>query len=175
MSNWIRLLAAAVALAASGVAASAQTVPPLSLESLSGNEVEVPSGLPGRVNLLILAFEREQQPDADTWLGRAESLRRDSDGAFDYFELPVIGRANFALRFVIDNGMRSGIPEGPAQDRVLTVYDGAEDLMAALGDPSESTIHVLLIDRAGDVLWSASGPATDDDDASLREAVAGAL
>lgn len=168
----------AVATATATGAASAQTggaaqsVPELSLETLSGDPLAFPDELGGDATLLLLAFEREQQPDVDTWLTRAEALRVETGGAFDYYELPVIGSANMALRFVIDNGMRSGIPAGPARDRVLTVYDGADALLARLGAPSEATIHAVLVDDAGVVLWRAEGPASDASFRAMRAAVA---
>ncbi|MBM3494809.1 MAG: hypothetical protein FJX72_10920, partial [Armatimonadetes bacterium] len=86
------------------------TFPVLEAESLRNRTVRLPEGLTGARNLLLVAYEREQQADVDTWLAVLDTLApRIPD--FAYYELPTISGSYKWMRAVIDGGMRGGIPD----------------------------------------------------------------
>lgn len=64
----------------------------------------------------LVALEREQQGDVDSWMPFLDSVaatRRD----LRTYELPVLGRGYRLMRPFIDGGMRRGIPDGGFDER----------------------------------------------------------
>jgi hypothetical protein len=81
--------------------------PNLKADNLNKQKLELPGGLAGDLNLLLVGFQREQQADIDTWLAPLPGVVN-RHPHFAYYELPVIDRTNFMLRWVINTGMRGG-------------------------------------------------------------------
>ena len=130
--------------------------PPLKATDLNRREVAMPGGFEGELNLLLIAFQREQQKDIDTWLEVLPPVAKEHP-AFRYYELPTISRAWRPTRFFIDNGMRGGIPDPAQRARTITLYIDKEPFKKSLGLGAESTIYAVLVDRAGRVRWKAEG------------------
>ncbi len=144
--------------------------PQVSGINLAGEEVRLPDGFEGEANVVVLAFEREQQQLVDTWVGPVDGLRgRLPD--LELYEVPTIYRANPAFRLWVNNGMRSGIPDPVARERTITVYVDRERFMEVLAIPDMSDIHVLLLDAKGTIQWRATGPSDEHKLASLRDAL----
>jgi hypothetical protein len=77
------------------------------------------------------------------------------------------------MGWMIDRGMRRGIPSKEKRERVITLYVDKEAFKTALNLPtSEDTIYLLLVDRRGRVLWRGEGSYSDMTAASLRRAIA---
>jgi len=134
------------------------TFPALEASNLNKQKMQFPQGLAGERNLVLLGFQREQQEDIDTWLAPLPALTKlHPDLAF--YELPVIDRPNFLLRWIIDTGMRSGIPDKQQRARTITLYLDKKKFLKELQIESEKTIYALLIDKTGKVLWRAEGKA----------------
>jgi hypothetical protein len=134
----------------------ADTFPTLTAKNLAGTELQLPSGFSGQKNLVLIAFERDQQKDVDTWLKVLPALAQ-AHPTLAYYELPTIKRMNGMVRFFIDNGMRGGIPDKQQRARTITLYIDKEPFKKALNIPSEDRIYALLLDKSGKVLWRADG------------------
>ena len=76
------------------------------------------------------------------------------------------------MKSVVDNGMRSGITDTNMRARTITLYENIRVLNDPLGFSGRNEIRVLLVRPSGQVLWSASGPATAAGLDSLRQAYA---
>ncbi len=126
--------------------------------NLKGEEILLPQGFAGRLNLVAVAFEREQQADVDTWIGASEGLGSGADLRF--YEVPTIFEAGAVFRLWVNNGMRAGIPAPEARARTITVYLDREAFLKTLAIPDMTSIHVFLLDDAGRVLWRTAGAAT---------------
>src|SRR5271157_1852645 len=63
--------------------------PPLKSETLEKQAVQLPQDFQGERNLLLIAFQREQQKDTDTWLAQMKRFE-DIDKGFRYYEIPTI-------------------------------------------------------------------------------------
>ncbi len=135
--------------------------------NLEGEEIQLPQGFAGRLNLVAVAFEREQQADVDTWIGASERLGDEADLRF--YEVPTIYEAGAAFRLWVNNGMRAGIPAPEARARTITVYLDREAFLKTLAIPDVTSIHVFLLDDAGRVLWRTAGAATPDKLDELRK------
>ena len=139
---------------------------------LDGNEVTLPSGFNGKRNLIIVAFQRQQQGDAETWLGLYDSIRSDHP-ELQVYELPTIGRSGAIRRLWVNNGMRFGISGEEARARVITLYLDREVFQRALAIPTRDKIHVFLLNGAGNVVWRSDGPVTESTRADLAAALGG--
>jgi hypothetical protein len=136
--------------------AHAGMFPPLKASNLEKTELNLPEAFEGEVNLVLIAFERRQQKDVDTWLAALPGIQKSHPG-LEYYELPTIKRMNPLTRWFIDNGMRSGIPDKKQRARTITLYIDKEPFKKALNLPAEDTIYALLLDKTGQVIWRESG------------------
>ena len=66
------------------------TFPRLTARDLNGNDVSLPVGLPGELNVVVVAFRRGQQKLVDSWLPWLEQQAA-ADARLRYVELPAIG------------------------------------------------------------------------------------
>ena len=146
--------------------------PPLAARDLDGREVALPTGLPGEWNVVIVAFQREQQELVDSWVPWLEE-RAATMPWLRFAELPAIGLQWQPARPVIDGGMAAAIRDQETRRRTLTVYTDLRRVTAPLGIGDRNTIWLFLVNRAGQVCWHGCGgwdPATA---AGLAAALAG--
>ena len=146
-------------------------LPQLSTRDLNGVRRTLPNG---RLNVLLIAYQRWQQLEADTWVPVLDELERGHDSV-SYFELPVVGKMSAARQRSLDHFMRSGIPRREMRARTLTFHVDAIDFREPLGLPDEDHIAVVLVDIDGFVLWRGFGPRSASAERSLRAAVTEAL
>ena len=140
--------------------------PQLTATNLAKEKMKLPQDFAGTRNLLLIAFEREQQKDVDTWLPAVKEIEA-AHPNFRYYELPAIGRSNPLFRWYLDSSMRSGIPDSVARSRTITLYIDKQSFRHTLDIPSESAISALLVDKAGKVVWRATGEFTEEKKANL--------
>ena len=159
----------AVAGAEVAMTPSQGTFPKLTATNLKKKTLTLPNDFAGERNLLLIAFEREQQKNVDTWLH--ELKRFEQSPGFQYYELPTIDRLNPIARWFIDSGMRRGIPDATARARTITLYLDKPAFRKALNLPDEKQIYAVLVDRAGCVLWRAQGDFDEAKASSLQEAL----
>ena len=139
----------------------ARTVfPAVRASNLNGRAFGLPGDLEGERNLVILAFQREQQAAVDSWSPAiANLLARYADLRF--YELPTISRGNPLFRAWLDGAMRGGIPDRQAREHTITLYLDKAAFRQALDLPHEETIYILVLDRGGRVLWRGQGEYTE--------------
>jgi hypothetical protein len=150
-------------------AAPEGTFPKLAASNLEKQTFSLPEDFAGDRNLLLIAFQREQQQNVDTWLHQMKRFEHSS--GFQYYELPTIDRLNPFFRWFIDSGMRRGIPDRDARARTITLYLDKPSFRKALNIPDEKRIYAILVDRSGRVLWRAEGDYDEAKAASLQEAL----
>lgn len=130
--------------------------PKMTARDLEGRTVEIPDGLSGAVNLVVLAFQRDHQQPIETWLPHFVRLEEMYPG-LEVWEVPALSRGYRIWRGVIDGGMRAGIPDSNVRRHTLTSYLDLRDLQRALGLPDLGDIHLYLVDRSGSVRWQGRG------------------
>ena len=141
--------------------------PQLKASNLEKRDFHLPADFEGERNLLLVAFEREQQKDVDTWLREMKRFE-ESDSGFRYYELPTIQRPNAFTRWFIDTGMRHGIPDRKARERTITLYLEKQPFLDSLLIADQKKIYAFLVDREGNVLWRSEGVFDEVKGASLR-------
>ena len=139
-------------------------LPSLTTRDLNGDVKTLPDG---RLNVLIVAYQRPQQREVDSWIPSLEALELEVPG-LRYYELPVVGAMNPIGRRSLDFWMRQGIPDREARARTLTFDVDRHRFKAPLGIAGESQIAVILIDGGGTVLWRGIGAHTTAAASALR-------
>jgi len=170
------LLASLVATSKEGPGATLPQNPPaahfpkVKASNLEKRDFNLPADFEGDRNLLLVAFEREQQKDVDTWLREMKQFES-LDPVFHYYELPTIQRPGAFMRWFIDTGMRHGIPDRKARERTITLYLDKAPFCDALHIADQTKIYAFLVDREGKVLWRSEGVFDETKGSSLRSAL----
>jgi hypothetical protein len=124
--------------------------------SLHDDVLTLPGDLEGELNLLAVAFDRNHQREVDTWIPLFRDLEERVSGLAGY-EIPTISGGWKPLRWFIDGGMKTAIPDPLTRRRTVTVYGDVDRVTEGLGLSDRDRIAVVLIDRRGEVLWMAQG------------------
>jgi hypothetical protein len=148
--------------------------PAVRASNLNGRPFDLPADFEAERNLVILAFQRQQQALVDSWSPAiANVLARYHDLRF--YELPTIRRGNPLFRAWLDGAMRGGIADRQARDHTITLYLDKAAFRQALNLPHEETIYILVLDRGGHVLWRGQGEYTEHVGRELERVLAEGL
>ena len=131
-------------------------IPLVEGRNLEGERFALPADFKGELNVVLVAFKREQQGDVDSWMPFLKSVagaRRD----LRTYELPVLGRGYRLMRPFIDGGMRRGIPDAAVRAATITLYIDKARFRESLSLPDEDRIYILLVDQQGRVQWRTDG------------------
>jgi hypothetical protein len=135
--------------------------------NLLRQQLTLPKDFQGRLNLVFIAFEQWQQREVDSWIVLAEELEAQVSGLV-YYELPTIQNRNTMFQWLLNEGMRAGIPNPKTRAHTITLYLNKISFRKALGFPDEDHIYILVIDQRGQVLYQLRGPHTPESETSLR-------
>lgn len=136
-------------------------------ENLNQRSMTLPDDLRGALNLVIIAFKQYQQIAVNTWVPILQELEQQHP-SFAFYELPTLAPGWSLVRGMIDGGMRAGIPDAATRERTITLYIPKESYREALAIPDEETIHLLLLDDKGEVLWRTQGEFEPDKGEELK-------
>ncbi|MBN2549474.1 MAG: hypothetical protein JXB15_09975 [Anaerolineales bacterium] len=142
--------------------------PQVTGKNLLRQTINLPEGLQGRYNLVIIPFYQWHQWTVDTWIPTARRLEQEYLG-FCYYELPTIRRMNYLSRGFINEGMRMGIPGKTTRERTITLYLDKKSFRRDLGIPHEEDVFAILIDQQGNILWRSDGEYSPEKGASLED------
>lgn len=138
--------------------------------NLAKRTFKLPDDLEGELNVVLVAFQRWHQDQVDTWAPLLDEMERNLPG-LRYYELPVIRSMNRFNQWMLDEGMRAGIPSRPVRERTITIYTDKAQFRNALQMPEESNIYIMLVTRQGEILWRGRGEYTQGAARSLSQAV----
>ena len=130
-------------------------------DNLAGEHFELPRDFAGTVNIVVIAFRREQRRDVKTWMPWLNALVRGHDDVRIY-ELPTISRGFAMMRGFIDRGLRRDIVDFGARASTVPLYVDKAAFRQSLGLPDEDCIYVLLVDRRGRVYACEEGGFTPE-------------
>lgn len=144
-------------------AADAQTptgrMPSIKAENLNGLAVTLPADLPGEKTLVLMAFQREQQNDLNTWIEALDLV----SGKLPWMEVPVVGPGGRFWQGVVNTGMRAGIRDESVRERTVTLFTDRSALLRDMGLPGEGkVVLVLVMNRSGEVLAHVQGRHSED-------------
>ncbi|MBI5601148.1 MAG: hypothetical protein HY944_06240 [Gemmatimonadetes bacterium] len=144
--------------------------PVVTSDNLEGRTFTLPRDFDGERNVVFIAFKREQQREVDSWVPFVKPLLARTPGT-EYYEIPTIKRMVAPMRWMINRGMRGGIDDRGARERTITLYLDKEPFKRALGIATEQEIHVLVVDREGNVRWRTAGAFSEDKGQGLARAL----
>jgi hypothetical protein len=128
-------------------------------DSLANTPVTLPDSARGKVTLITVAFLRESQPQLDSWLNPFFE-KYGSNPKYTFYEVPMLSRGYKFMRFMIDGGMRAGIPQAKHKN-VVTMYGDIEKYMKELNLDLRYG-YAFLLDREGVIRWQGQGYATPE-------------
>ena len=163
----------AFTLAAFGVQAQTNILkrfPVVRGSDLNGRAVSLPADFAGPASIVFVAFEMHQQDDVDSWQPFVQKMRQ-STPSLGVFELPTISRGYLLMRFIIDNGMRSGIHDPSARASTITLYIDVKAFTQDLGLETTKSIAVLVVRPSGEILARASGRYSEEGAAMIGAAL----
>ena len=143
--------------------------PKISAEALDRTPVELPGGLEGQRNLLLLSFTRDQKPQVDTWSAVSQALQH-SDFNFRVYWMPVSAPENALYRWWDNSSLRAAETDPQLLHWEVPLYVDLNRFSRDLNIVNRSQITVLLVDRSGRILWRSQGPSTQTSRASLLAA-----
>jgi hypothetical protein len=138
-------------------AVSQVNLPSVSGYALDRTKVALPGDFASPLNLVILLFQRDQEPQVDAW---AQAVR-DVNGV-QVWLMPVSARENGVYRWWLNASFRSNLPAAQPRHYVLPVYVNKPQFLSALQIGSEQEVVLLLMDKGGKVVWRTSGPVAGE-------------
>ena len=131
--------------------------PDVTAESLAKTRESIPESAKGKVVLVAVAFLQQSQPQLDSWLEPFIEKYGSNEG-FTFYEVPMISSGYKFMRFVIDSGMRGGIPQNKHK-HVVTMYGDVEKYMNELKLDARYG-YAFLLDKEGIIRWQGQGFST---------------
>lgn len=148
--------------------AAAGSFPTITAEALDRSDITLPANLEGRENLLLLSWARDQAAQLETWTAVAQALQH-THVHFRVYRIPVSATENVVFRWWDNASLRAAETDPERLHWNVPIYTDKAKLHEALGQPlDEKAVTVLLVDRAGRILWRAQGPSTAATRASLE-------
>jgi hypothetical protein len=129
-------------------------MPSIAAENLNERAMTLPADLPAEKTLVLMAFQREQQEEVDTWIKGMDL----TNAKLPWLEVPVVGAAGSFRRGVVNGGMRMGIRDEAVRERIVTLFTDRVALLRTMGLPGEGKVVLALVmNRSGEVLAQAQG------------------
>ena len=147
-----------------------QHFPNVSGSSLDGKRFNLPRDLKGKVNIVIIAFRREQTDIIEQWATPLKDIMR-ADPSLEVYELPTLSRGYSPFRWWIDGSMRAGIVDEEARRRTITIYTNKRNFKVELGIPNEETIYIFLVGKDGRIITRVQGDFTEEKHRQLQNAI----
>ncbi len=144
--------------------------PAISAEALDKTAVNLPLQLEGKLNLLLLFWARDQEPQIETWTAAAQALQH-TQSEFKVYRMLVSAHENALYRWWDNSSLRSAETDPELLHWSVPLYTDKHALQEALGlSGNEHKIAAVLVDRSGHILWKAEGPSTPEGRAGLQAA-----
>ena len=124
--------------------------------NLETKNYTLPLDFESKLNIAIIAFRRSQQALVDQWTFFLSVLEYKYQDV-RYYELPTISTGYKFMSFMIDGGMRAGIPDKSIRERTITLYIDKSKFKKELHIDSDDTIYIFLVRPNGEILWKTKG------------------
>jgi hypothetical protein len=150
---------------------STASFPSLKAKNLEGKILSLPEDFSGELNLLLFAFDRDQQADVNSWIAAMPDLLKGQTG-ISFYEIPTIAKPYKLMKFVIDRGMKSAFKDPEQRARTITLYVDRAAFEHAMRIDTEDRIALALVDKKGNVLWRETGLYYDIKGTDFKKALA---
>lgn len=150
------------------------TFPEVDGKNLDGREFVLPRDFEGKLNIVFVAFQREQQLAVNTWLPTA-TLLEDLHKELRYYELPVHSCINSIVRWFLNRAMRVGIRYPGSREKTIALYIDKDPFCKALDIFREEYIHILVLNDEARIVWRSEGSCDVEKAKSLSDFIKYAL
>ncbi|NPE09371.1 MAG: hypothetical protein GNW80_13880 [Asgard group archaeon] len=129
-------------------------------KNLEGKKYTLPYDLEGEYNIVIVPFLQYQQFIVNNWTDYLAKLQK-KYSIFEFYEIPALALGYTAMRFIIDGGMKAGIPDLRTRQRTITAYINKMKFKKKLGIETEQLIYIYLL-KKDEILWEENGDLTEE-------------
>ena len=147
---------------------SAPRFPEIGGKNLDGKEFVLPRDFEGALNIVFVAFQREQQLAVNTWLPTA-TLLENLHKELRYYELPVHSSINPIVRWFLNRAMRVGIRYPGSREKTISLYIDKDPFCKTLDISGEEYSHVLVLNEEAQVVWRSEGSCDVEKAKSLSD------
>ena len=141
-------------------AVSAVRIPPVHGAVLTGEKVDLPEGLRGKVGVLVIGFSQASRDEVEDWGRRLDEQYR-SSAAVAFYEMPVLESVPHVLRGFVLKQIERSVSTG-GKRRFLPILDHEADWKKAAGFVTSDDAYVLVVDGGGQIEWTTRGKATTE-------------
>jgi len=124
--------------------------------NLEKKKYNLPKDFEGKLNIVTVAFQQWHQGLVNTWVPFLEELKQTYPDLC-FYELPTISRGYKGMRFVIDGGMRMGIPDKSVRNRTITLYLNKKRFMQNLNIKNDENIITYVLNKEGRIISEIEG------------------
>ncbi len=142
-------------------------IPPVDGHTLSGNAVELPAGLQGKVGVLIVGFSQGSRGEAQAW-GQRLAADYGNSQTVVYYEMPVLESVPRLLRGYVLKKIGESVSER-GKAHFLPVLDHEKEWKALAGYHAADDAYLLVVDATGTVRWKTEGALTESSYAQLKQ------
>lgn len=124
--------------------------------NLEKKKYTIPQDLEGAINIVTVAFQQWHQSLVNTWVPFLEELKQKYPQV-QFYEFPTIKRGYRGMSFMIDGGMRAGIPDKTIRSRTITLYIDKKKFMKNLEIENDQNIHTFVLNSKGEIIHREEG------------------
>jgi predicted transcriptional regulator len=152
-----------------GQSQTADQLPKIMGESLTGHQVVLPDDALGKVTVLIFGFSKNSKNANNAW---ARKISADFSGqtSMAVYQLPVIESAPRFIRGMIISSMRKDVPEN-MRDRFVPLVKDEGTLKTFVNYKEPDDAYVVVLDRSGKVMKQAHGQLSDATYSEIRQKI----
>lgn len=134
---------------------TADSLPKIKGESLTGHQVVLPEDASGKVAALIFGFSKSSKNADNAW---ARKISADFSGqpSLVVYQLPVIESAPRFVRGMIVSSMRKSTPEN-MRDHFVPIVENEAALKSFVHYKDSDDAYLVVLDRAGNVVQLTHG------------------
>jgi hypothetical protein len=130
--------------------------PTLRGTNLRFEEINIPQGLTGRYRLLVVAYNSEQQPYVEKWLGPLEALTETYPDLMGYY-LPLLPQETADAALPILGGMTLAAQNDRDRARTIVVFTDVTAFNDLVQVTDTERIQLFLLSEDHRILWQAVG------------------
>jgi hypothetical protein len=154
---------------ASSWAARGDTLPVLSVQTLSGQALSIPGDLHAPT-IFVIGFTKKSRDQTEAW---AHRLRADkvTPLRISLKDVIVLEDVPGLFRGFVVKQLQTSVPRN-LHDEILIVTQAADLWKRSAGFTAEDDAYLLLADAKGTILWRAHGAVSDAGYAALQQSIA---
>jgi hypothetical protein len=150
---------ACLLLTGSGIAQTAQPMPVVEGDSLTGSKVVLPEAAKGKTAVLIFGFTKASKTATSAW---ADKIFADfsTQSGFALYQLPVLESVPGLIRGMVISSMKKGVREN-MRDHFVPVLHGEVDLKKLVSYKEPDDAYLVMLDPSGQIVEQKHGPSSD--------------